>query len=165
MRVKVGQKSCSFVVRILVKIRAQSGFVYDKISDMLSVWDRRLRVIYFCLTFSIGCVESKLNFVNSIQKSEEGLNSAFNRANELLITIQSGFVVITCDRYKYVELSNEVKITHSNSDRSLVVKRNMVHDSFQMQAFYFIEDKCLLWVLKEVLLKRCVNLFFLKLFK
>jgi hypothetical protein len=84
-------------------------------------------VVYFRLTFPVGCVESKLNFVNAIQKSEERLHSAFNCAHELFITIQLVLVVVTGHRHKHVELSNEIKIAHSNADRSLIVKPNMVH--------------------------------------
>ena len=99
---------------------------------MLCVLDCRLRVVYFCLTFTVRCMEAKLDFVNSIHKSKERLYSAFDCAHELFVSILRMLVMETCHRDKHVELSNEVEIAHSYSNRCLVVKTNMVHEGFQV---------------------------------
>lgn len=84
-------------------------------------------MIHFRLAFSIRCMESKLNFVNTVHKAEEGLHSALNSAHELLVSVQSILIVIAGYRYKYTQLANEIKVTNCDSKGNLVVKANVVH--------------------------------------
>ena len=75
-------------------------------------------------------MESELNFVNAVHKPEEGLHSTLDSAHELLVSVQSVFIVIAGYRYEYTQLANEIKVTNCDSEGNLVVKADVVHEGF-----------------------------------
>jgi hypothetical protein len=105
-------------------------------------------MVHFCLTFSVRCVEPKLNFVNAVHKPEEGLYSALDSAHELIVSILSKLIVVAGYRNEHAQFTNEVEVTDCDSERDFVVKANVVHEGFQVKTFNFVEDKGLLRVLK-----------------
>jgi hypothetical protein len=115
-------------------------------------------VVHLCLAFAICSVETVLYFVEAIQEAEPGLDCPFDCRHEFLISVHS-LLMEACDWDKGVQVFDPVKVTYCNAQRGFVVKSYIVHYCLQLKTLDLIKDKCLLWVLQQILLKCCMDLF------
>ena len=89
----VGDELGSLIVSVLEAVRAQAGFVHDKVRDVLCMLDGRTRMIDSLVSFIFLRLEAELNFVDAVTEAKDWEVSSFNRRDSFLKLTTSSLIV------------------------------------------------------------------------